>query len=76
MNAEVLRELCHAHGFSLEMHQIPSTSKEDAYLVILVPTSMEDLDLKSRKGELNLLKQKLIELCPAIEQVTIQCGSD
>ncbi len=75
MNTEALQELCQAHGFLLEMHRIPADSKE-AYFAILVPRLAEALDLDSRKSEIDLLRKKLIQLCPLIEYVTIQIGSD
>lgn len=75
MNTEALQELCQAHGFSLEMHRTPGSSKE-SYFVILVPNSIEPLDLNSRKEEINLLRQQLVELCPSIERVTIQIAAD
>jgi len=75
MNTAALQELCQAHGFLLEMHQIPGKSK-DSYFVILVPTSTDALDLSSRKAEIDSLRQKLMELCPSIEYVTIQTGAD
>lgn len=75
MNAEVLRELCRIHGFSLEMHRIPSDSRE-AYFAILVPVPGEEIDFKLRKDEIDLLRQKLVELCPSIEYVTIQFAAD
>lgn len=75
MNHQALRELCQLHGFSLEIHHTP-TGSEESYFVILVPNSAEPLDLNSRKEEINLLRQQLVELCPSIERVTIQIAAD
>jgi hypothetical protein len=75
MNTTALQELCKSHGFTLELHRLPSSSK-DSYFVILVPTSTGVLDLNSRKAEIDSLRRELMELCPSIEYVTIQLGAD
>ncbi len=72
---ESLRQLCQSYGFSVELHEIPFDSRK-RYFVILIPSPTEPLNLSSRKEEINCLQQKLIEMCPSIDYVTIQTGSD
>ena len=74
MNRNVLDDICRSHGFSLELQSIPSASGE-AFFAILVPVSGMP-DLAAKKPEIDLLERKLRQLYPAIQYVTIQCGSD